>query len=55
MGYRAAVRHLKRLEKLYLAAGRQERWREFIRQFRTRHARLRALQEELRFANLAGD
>ena len=54
-GYRAAVRHLKRLEKLYRAAGRQERWREFIRQFRTRHARLRALQEELRYANLTGD
>jgi hypothetical protein len=54
-GYRAAVRHLKRLEKLYRASGRQERWRRFIREFRVRHARLRALQEELRYANLAED
>jgi len=54
-GYRAAVRHLKRLEKLYRAAGREERWRRFIREFRMRHARLRALQEELRYGNLAED
>ena len=54
-GYRAAVRHLKRLEKLYRAAGREERWRMFIREFRIRHARLRALQEELRYANLSDD
>jgi len=55
LGYRAAVRHLKRLEKLYRAAGREERWRRFIREFRLRHARLRALQEELKYGNLAGD
>mgnify|MGYP001235056454 CR=1 FL=1 len=54
-GYRAAVRHLKRLEKLYHAAGRQDRWRVFLREFRVRHARLRALQEELRYGNLAED
>lgn len=54
-GYRAAVRHLKRLEKLYRAAGRQDRWRVFLRDFRLRHARLRALQEELRYGNLAED
>jgi len=54
-GYRAAVRHLKRLEKLYRAAGREARWRMFIREFRIRHARLRALQEELRYANLSDD
>lgn len=54
-GYRAAVRHLKRLEKLYRAAGRQDRWRVFLRDFRIRHARLRALQEELRYGNLADD
>jgi len=50
--YKAAVKLLKRLSKLYKKLKREERWEQFIDAFTSRHSRLRALQEELRKGKL---
>ncbi|MWV47370.1 hypothetical protein GRF59_27620 [Paenibacillus sp. HJL G12] len=50
--YKAAVKLLKRLSKLYAKMKQQERWEHFITAFANRHSRLRALQEELRKGKL---
>ncbi|MBW4084771.1 SWIM zinc finger domain-containing protein [Paenibacillus sp. S150] len=50
--YKAAVKLLKRLAKLYKKMKREERWAEFLDTFTGRHSRLRALQEELRKGKL---
>lgn len=50
--YKAAVKLLKRLSKLYLKMKQETRWEEFITTFAERHSRLRALQEELRKGKL---
>lgn len=51
-GYKAAVKLLKRLAKLYRKLKREERWERFLETFAGRHSRLRALQEELRKGKL---
>jgi hypothetical protein len=51
-GYRTAIKHLKRLEKLYQAAGRTAVWQRYLREFNDKYVRLRALQEELRRGKL---
>jgi len=51
-GYRTAVKLLKTLEKLYQGAEREQVWRRYMREFHGKHARLRALQEELRKGKL---
>ncbi|MFD1887030.1 hypothetical protein [Paenibacillus wenxiniae] len=51
-GYKAAVKLLKRLSKLYGRLKQEERWQHYIEQFAARHSRLRALQEELRKGKL---
>ncbi|OKP82244.1 SWIM zinc finger domain-containing protein [Paenibacillus sp. P32E] len=50
--YKAAVKLLKRLAKLYKKMKREARWEEFLDAFTARHSRLRALQEELRKGKL---
>lgn len=50
--YKAAVKLLKRLSKLYKKLKRDERWEQFLDGFTSRHSRLRALQEELRKGKL---
>jgi hypothetical protein len=50
--YKAAVKLLKRLSKLYKKLKREARWAEFLEAFTDRHSRLRALQEELRKGKL---
>ncbi|WP_322923666.1 hypothetical protein [Paenibacillus campi] len=50
--YKAAVKLLKRLSRLYKRLKQEERWQYYITQFATRHSRLRALQEELRKGKL---
>ncbi|WP_211748794.1 SWIM zinc finger family protein [Paenibacillus sp. Marseille-Q4541] len=50
--YKAAVKLLKRLSKLYLKMKQETRWEQFITTFANRHSRLRALQEELRKGKL---
>ncbi|SDX33607.1 SWIM zinc finger domain-containing protein [Paenibacillus sp. CF384] len=50
--YKAAVKLLKRLNKLYKKTKQDERWEVFISGFVARHSRLRALQEELRKGGL---
>ncbi|MCJ8014542.1 SWIM zinc finger family protein [Paenibacillus sp. KQZ6P-2] len=50
--YKAAVKLLKRLSKLYAKMKQQERWEHFITAFTSRNSRLRALQEELRKGKL---
>ncbi|MBE9915267.1 SWIM zinc finger family protein [Paenibacillus donghaensis] len=50
--YKAAVKLLKRLSKLYKKLKREERWEQFIALFANRHSRLRALQEELQKGKL---
>ncbi|KKO54876.1 SWIM zinc finger family protein [Paenibacillus sp. DMB20] len=50
--YKAAVKLLKRLSKLYKKLKREDRWDIFITSFASRHSRLRALQEELRRGKL---
>ncbi|HEY4392320.1 MAG TPA: SWIM zinc finger family protein [Paenibacillus sp.] len=50
--YKAAVKLLKRLSKLYKRLKQEERWEQFITAFASRHSRLRALQEELRKGKL---
>ncbi|WP_411344709.1 hypothetical protein ACE3MZ_01030 [Paenibacillus sp. WLX1005] len=51
-GYKAAVKLLKRLSKLYAKLKQDEVWREYMEQFAAQHSRLRALQEELRKGKL---
>ncbi|MGO4548459.1 hypothetical protein AB4Z29_27085 [Paenibacillus sp. 2TAB23] len=51
-GYKAAVKLLKRLAKLYKKLKEEQRWEAFIDAFASRHSRLRALQEELRKGKL---
>lgn len=51
-GYRTAVRLLKRLEKLYEAAGRAGVWQRYLAEFQARYARLRALREEMKRGKL---
>lgn len=51
-GYKAAVKLLKRLAKLYKKMKDEERWESYITAFASRNSRLRALQEELRRGNL---
>lgn len=50
--YKAAVKLLKRLAKLYTKLKRGERWNTFFEAFTERYSRLRALQEELRKGKL---
>ncbi|MDP4099359.1 hypothetical protein OIN60_21820 [Paenibacillus sp. P96] len=50
--YKAAVKLLKRLAKLYKKLKLEVRWEAFFTSFVTRHGRLRALQEELRKGKL---
>lgn len=50
--YKAAVKLLKRLSKLYKKLKREERWEAYLEAFAGRHSRLRALQEELKKGNL---
>jgi len=50
--YKAAVKLLKRLQKLYKKMKQEERWQSFLHGFTVRHSRLRALQEELRKGKL---
>ncbi|GGD97175.1 SWIM zinc finger family protein [Paenibacillus nasutitermitis] len=50
--YKAAVKLLKRLAKLYKKIKQEPRWEQFISAFAERHSRLRALQEELRKGKL---
>lgn len=51
-GYKAAVKLLKRLAKLYKKLKQEARWEDYIEAFAERHSRLRALQEELRKGKL---
>lgn len=50
--YKAAVKLMKRLSKLYKKMKQEDRWEQFLDTFMTRHSRLRALQEELRKGKL---
>ncbi|BBH22950.1 hypothetical protein Back11_42950 [Paenibacillus baekrokdamisoli] len=50
--YKAAVKLLKRLFKLYKKMKQEDRWELFFTAFSDRHSRLRALQEELRKGKL---
>ncbi|WP_052409894.1 SWIM zinc finger family protein [Paenibacillus durus] len=50
--YKAAVKLLKRLNKLYKKMKAEERFEHFLGSFTARHSRLRALQEELRKGKL---
>jgi tetratricopeptide (TPR) repeat protein len=52
--YKAAVRLLKRLEKVYKKMKQPGHWDTFFAGFVERHSRLRALQEELRKGKLLG-
>lgn len=51
-GYKAAVKLLKRLAKLYKKMKNDAQWERFIEAFASRYSRLRALQEELRKGKL---
>ncbi|MCD9020323.1 SWIM zinc finger family protein [Cohnella silvisoli] len=51
-GYKAAVKLLKRLAKLYKKMKQESRWELFLTSFASRNSRLRALQEELRKGKL---
>jgi len=51
-GYKAAVKLLKRLAKLYKKMKQEPRWELFLTSFVSRNSRLRALQEELRKGKL---
>ncbi|MEX2416414.1 MAG: hypothetical protein WD424_09740 [Paenibacillaceae bacterium] len=51
-GYKAAVKLLKRLAKLYRKIKLEERWELYLTAFISRYSRLRALQEELRKGKL---
>ncbi|MFC3749436.1 SWIM zinc finger domain-containing protein [Paenibacillus sp. GCM10012306] len=50
--YKAAVKLLKRLSKLYKKMKQEERWELYMHSFSVRNSRLRALQEELRKGKL---
>ncbi|WP_208643817.1 SWIM zinc finger family protein [Paenibacillus barcinonensis] len=51
-GYKAAVKLLKRLSKIYKKLKHDEQWEHFITTIAVRNSRLRALQEELRKGKL---
>lgn len=51
-GYKAAVKLLKRLSKIYKKMKQEEQWEQFITTLAVRNSRLRALQEELRKGKL---
>ncbi|TFE25523.1 SWIM zinc finger family protein [Cohnella luojiensis] len=51
-GYKAAVKLMKRLAKLYKKLKQEPRWEHFLASFISRNSRLRALQEELRKGKL---
>ncbi len=51
-GYKAAVKLLKRLSKIYKKMKQEEPWEQFITALAVRNSRLRALQEELRKGKL---
>ncbi|MBB3113232.1 putative Zn finger protein [Paenibacillus phyllosphaerae] len=51
-GYKAAVKLLKRLAKLYKKLKQDDRFEHYISSFADRNSRLRALQEELRKGKL---
>jgi hypothetical protein len=51
-GYKAAVKLLKRLAKLYKRLKHEDRWDQYLAAFVVRYSRLRALQEELRKGKL---
>ncbi|KOY14252.1 SWIM zinc finger family protein [Paenibacillus xylanivorans] len=51
-GYKAAVKLLKRLSKIYKKLKQEEHWEQFITTLAVRNSRLRALQEELRKGKL---
>lgn len=51
-GYKAAVKLLKRLSKIYKKLKHDEQWEHFITTLAVRNSRLRALQEELRKGKL---
>ncbi|WP_051250955.1 hypothetical protein [Paenibacillus harenae] len=53
-GYKAAVKLLKRLARLYKKMKRETSWESFITELASRNSRLRALQEELRKGKLIG-
>ncbi|GGF98385.1 SWIM zinc finger family protein [Paenibacillus abyssi] len=46
-GYRAAVKLIKKLEKLYKAENKPVKWESYIQGLVSKYSRLRALQEEL--------
>ncbi|NGM84992.1 hypothetical protein G5B47_21560 [Paenibacillus sp. 7124] len=50
--YKAAVKLLKRLNKLYKKIKAEDRFERYLESFTARHSRLRALQEELRKGKL---
>ncbi|WP_405131210.1 hypothetical protein MHB43_01725 [Paenibacillus sp. FSL H8-0317] len=51
-GYKAAVKLLKRLSKIYKKLKQEAHWEQFITTLAVRNSRLRALQEELRKGKL---
>ncbi|WP_181150850.1 SWIM zinc finger domain-containing protein [Paenibacillus sp. PCH8] len=51
-GYKAAVKLLKRLSKIYKKLKHEAHWEQFITTLAVRNSRLRALQEELRKGKL---
>ncbi|MGQ8874693.1 SWIM zinc finger family protein [Paenibacillus sp. TSA_86.1] len=51
-GYKAAVKLLKRLSKIYRKMKQEVQWEQFITTLAVRNSRLRALQEELRKGKL---
>ncbi|WP_440115455.1 SWIM zinc finger family protein [Paenibacillus sp. QZ-Y1] len=51
-GYKAAVKLLKRLSKIYKKMKQEAHWEQFITTLAVRNSRLRALQEELRKGKL---
>ncbi|WP_127579409.1 SWIM zinc finger family protein [Paenibacillus koleovorans] len=51
--YKAAVKLLKRLKKVYKRLKQEERWARFLARFTERYSRLRALQEEMAKGKLA--
>ncbi|WP_434748429.1 SWIM zinc finger family protein [Paenibacillus amylolyticus] len=51
-GYKAAVKLLKRLSKIYKKLKQEVQWEQFITTLAVRNSRLRALQEELRKGKL---
>lgn len=53
-GYQNAVQHLLQLKQLYKGMKREGEWQSFFRRYQARHARLKALQEEMEGSGLLG-